>query len=151
MSAQNIVSALSDLVANNLTVTQPSPITRQERQMAEHADIVKLMASGQRADYVEKTTLEFGDFTADEESEGEEDPMAVEKEGEEMDLIEMEMVEYWRDNCFLPLIGAKCLLLSTQDKVARKSTFLKTARETRDTFANSAKHNCRPATIRLLF
>ena len=21
-------------------------------------------------------------------------------------------VEYWRDNCFLPLVGAKCLLLS---------------------------------------
>ncbi|CAF0930927.1 unnamed protein product [Didymodactylos carnosus] len=75
MNAQNIVLALSDLVVNNLTVTQLSPITLQERQMAEHlADTVKLMASGQRVDYVEETTLDFGDFTDDEESEEEEDP-----------------------------------------------------------------------------
>jgi len=86
MNAQNIVSALSDLVANNLTVTKPSPITLHEQQMAEHlADTVKLMASGQKVDYVGETTLDFGDFTDDEESEEEEDPMAVEKEDEEMD------------------------------------------------------------------
>ena len=86
MNAQNIVSALRDLVANNLTVTHQSPITLRERQMAEHlADTVKLMASGQKVDYVEETTLDFDDFTDDEESEEEEDPMAVEKEGEEMD------------------------------------------------------------------
>ena len=80
------MSALSDLVANNLTITHPSPVTLQERQMAEHlADTVKLMASGQKVDYVEETTLDFDDFTDDEESEEEEDPMAVEKDGEEMD------------------------------------------------------------------
>ncbi|CAF3842464.1 unnamed protein product [Rotaria sordida] len=66
MNAQNIVSTLSDLVANNLTVTQPSPITLQERQMAEYlADTVKLMASGQKVDYVEETILDFDDFTDD--------------------------------------------------------------------------------------
>ncbi|CAF4516365.1 unnamed protein product, partial [Didymodactylos carnosus] len=49
MNAQNLVSALSNLIANNSTVTQQSPITSQERQMAEHlADTVKLMASGQK-------------------------------------------------------------------------------------------------------
>ena len=54
--------------------------------MAEHlADTVKLMASGQKVDYVEETTLDFDDFTDDEESEEEEDPMAVEKECEGMD------------------------------------------------------------------
>jgi hypothetical protein len=86
MNTQNIVSVFSDLVANNLTVTEPSPITLQERQMTEHlADTVKLLASGQRVDYVAETTVDFGDFTDNEESEEEEDPMTVEKEGEEMD------------------------------------------------------------------
>ena len=47
----------------NLTVTQPLPITLQERQMAKHlADTVKLMVSGQKVDYVEET-LDFDDFT----------------------------------------------------------------------------------------
>lgn len=46
MNVRNIVSALSDLIATNLIVTQQSPITSQERQMAEHlADTVKLMGS----------------------------------------------------------------------------------------------------------
>ena len=86
MNAQNIVSALSDLVANSLTVTHPSPVTLQERQMAEHlADTIKLMASGQKVGHVEETTLDFDDFTDGEESEEEEDSIAVEKEGEEMD------------------------------------------------------------------
>ena len=26
--------------------------------------------------------------------------------------LTMSLVDYWRDNCFLPLIGGKCLLLS---------------------------------------
>ncbi|CAF1564383.1 unnamed protein product [Didymodactylos carnosus] len=69
MNAQNIVSALSDLIANNLTVTQQSPITSQERQMAEHlADTVKLMAK----------------------NEEEKESMLDEKEIEEMD-------EDWKD------------------------------------------------------
>ena len=91
MNAQNIVSVLSDLIANNLTVTQKSPITSQERQMAEHlADTVKLMASGQKVDYVEETTLDFGRYTDDEESEEEEESVLDEKESEEMD-------EDWKD------------------------------------------------------
>ncbi|CAF0910862.1 unnamed protein product [Didymodactylos carnosus] len=91
MNAQNIVSAWSDLIANNSTVTQPSPITSQERQMAEHlADTVKLMASGQKVDYVEETTLDFGHYTDDEESGEEEKSMLDEKESEEMD-------EDWKD------------------------------------------------------
>ena len=85
MNAQNIVSALGDLIANNLTVTQQSPITSQERQMAEHlADTIKLMGSGQKVDYVEETTLDFGRYTDDEESEEEEESMLGEKESEEI-------------------------------------------------------------------
>jgi hypothetical protein len=57
MNSQNIVSAFNDLVENNLTVTQPSPVTMQERQMAEYlADTVKLMVSKQKVDYSEETT-----------------------------------------------------------------------------------------------
>ena len=49
MNAQNIVSILSDLIANNLTATEKSLITSQERQMAEYlADTIKLMTSGQK-------------------------------------------------------------------------------------------------------
>ncbi|CAF4059172.1 unnamed protein product [Rotaria sp. Silwood1] len=70
MNPHNIVSTLSDLIANNLTVTQQSPIISQERQMAEHlADTVKLMTSGQKVVYVEETTLDFDRYTDDEESE----------------------------------------------------------------------------------
>ena len=88
MNAQNIVSILSDLIANNLTVTQKSLITSQERQMAEDlADTVKLMTSGQKIDYVEETTLDFACYTDDEE---EEEFMLDEKESEEMD-------EDWKD------------------------------------------------------
>ncbi|CAF3886320.1 unnamed protein product, partial [Rotaria sp. Silwood1] len=59
MNPHNIVSTLSDLIANNLTVTQQSPIISQERQMAEYlADTVKLMTSGQQVDYGEETTLD---------------------------------------------------------------------------------------------
>ncbi|CAF4766247.1 unnamed protein product, partial [Rotaria sp. Silwood2] len=91
MNPHNIVSALSDLIANNLTVTQQSPIISQERQMAEYlADTVKLMTSGQKVDYVEETTLDFGRYTDDEESEEEEESMLDEKESEEMD-------EDWKD------------------------------------------------------
>ncbi|CAF1305863.1 unnamed protein product [Didymodactylos carnosus] len=81
MNAQNLVSALSDLIANNSSVTQQSSITSQEPQMAEHlADTVKLMASGQKVDYVEETTLDFGRYIDDEESEEEEESMLDEKE-----------------------------------------------------------------------
>ncbi|CAF1547997.1 unnamed protein product [Adineta ricciae] len=88
---QNIISALSDLVATNSIVTQQSPVTLQERQMAEHlADTVKFMSSGQKVDYVEETTLDFGRYTDDEDSEEEEEFMVNEKESEEMD-------EDWHD------------------------------------------------------
>ena len=86
MNAQNIVSILSDLIANNLTVAQKSLITSQERQMAEYlADTVQLMTSGQKIDYVEETTLDFARYTDDEESEKEEESMLDEKVSEEMD------------------------------------------------------------------
>ena len=76
MNAQNIVAAVNDLVANDLTVTQPSPVTLQERQMAEYlVDTVKLMASRQKVHYSEETTLDFDDFTDDEESEEEVEEM----------------------------------------------------------------------------
>ncbi|CAF4635832.1 unnamed protein product [Rotaria sp. Silwood2] len=59
--------------------------------MDEHlADTVKLMASGQKLDYVEETTLDFGRYTADEESEEEKESMLDEKESEEID-------EDWKD------------------------------------------------------
>ncbi|CAF4354128.1 unnamed protein product [Didymodactylos carnosus] len=59
--------------------------------MAEYlADTVKLMASGQKVDSVEETTLDFGRYTDDEESEEEEESMLDEKESEEMD-------EDWKD------------------------------------------------------
>ncbi|CAF4819166.1 unnamed protein product, partial [Rotaria sp. Silwood2] len=59
--------------------------------MAEHlADTVKLMASGQKLDYVEETTLDFGRYTDDEESEEEKESMLDEKESEEID-------EDWKD------------------------------------------------------
>ncbi|CAF0968433.1 unnamed protein product [Didymodactylos carnosus] len=47
MNAQNIVSTLTDLVSRELSNKEPSPVTSQERQMAEYlADPVKLMVSG---------------------------------------------------------------------------------------------------------
>ena len=91
MNAQNIVSILSDLIANNLTATEKSLITSQERQMAEYlADTIKLMTSGQKVDYVEETILDFARHTDDEESEEEDESMLDEKENEEMD-------EDWKD------------------------------------------------------
>ena len=91
MNAQNIVSILSDLIANNLTVTQKSLITSQERQMVEYlADTVQLITSRQKIDYVEETTLDFARYTDDEKSEEEEESMLDEKESEEMD-------EDWKD------------------------------------------------------
>ena len=91
MNAQNIVSILSDLIANNLIVTQKSLISSQERQMAEYpADTVKLLTSGQKIDYIEEITLDFARYTDDEESEEEEESVLDEKESEEMD-------EDWKD------------------------------------------------------
>ncbi|CAF0985584.1 unnamed protein product [Didymodactylos carnosus] len=73
MNAQNIASTLSDLVSRELSNKEPSPVTSQERQMAEYlADTVKLMVSGQKVDYDEKTTIDFAGFTDEEDSEGEE-------------------------------------------------------------------------------
>ena len=69
---------MSDLIANNLTATEKSLITSQERQMTEYlADIIKLMTSGQKVDYVEETTLDFARHTDDEE---EDESMLDEKE-----------------------------------------------------------------------
>ncbi|CAF1321886.1 unnamed protein product [Didymodactylos carnosus] len=73
MNAQNIVSTLSDLVSRELSNKEPSPVTSQERQMAEYlADTVKLMVSGQKVDYDEETTIDFAGFTDEEDSEDEE-------------------------------------------------------------------------------
>ncbi|CAF1277075.1 unnamed protein product [Didymodactylos carnosus] len=73
MNAQNIVSTLSDLVSRQLSSKEPSPITSQERQMAEYlADIVKLMVSGQKVDYDEETIIDFAGSTDEEDSEEEE-------------------------------------------------------------------------------
>ncbi|CAF4669804.1 unnamed protein product, partial [Didymodactylos carnosus] len=73
MNAQNIVSTLSVLVSRELSNKEPSPVTSQERQMAEYlADTVKLMVSGQKVDYDEETTIDFAGFTDEEDSEEEE-------------------------------------------------------------------------------
>ncbi|CAF1600227.1 unnamed protein product [Didymodactylos carnosus] len=73
MNAQNIVSTLSVLVSRELSNKDPSPVTSQERQMAEYlADTVKLMVSGQKVDYDVETTIDFAGFTDEEDSEEEE-------------------------------------------------------------------------------
>ncbi|CAF1328987.1 unnamed protein product [Didymodactylos carnosus] len=73
MNAQDIPSTLSDLVSLELFNKEPSPVTLQERQMAEYLDdTVKLMVSGQKVDYDEETTIDFAGFTDEEDSEKEE-------------------------------------------------------------------------------
>ncbi|CAF4447939.1 unnamed protein product, partial [Didymodactylos carnosus] len=59
--------------SRELSNKEPSPVSSQERQMAEYlADTVRLMVSRQKVDYDEETTIDFAGFTGEKDSEGEE-------------------------------------------------------------------------------
>ena len=71
MNAKNIVSALVELLNNNLSMSTSSPVTVSERQMAEYlADTIQLVSRSQRAYYEEETTIDIGEMSNEDESDG---------------------------------------------------------------------------------
>ncbi|CAF2585445.1 unnamed protein product [Rotaria sp. Silwood2] len=86
MNAQNIISALSELLNNNLSISTSSSVTVPERQMAEHlADTIRLVSQSQRVYYEEETTIDIGEESNEDESDEDEDKFGEDKDTENRD------------------------------------------------------------------
>ncbi|CAF4947146.1 unnamed protein product, partial [Rotaria sp. Silwood1] len=86
MNAQNIVSALSELLNNNLSISMSSSVTVSERQMAEHlADTIGFLSQSQRVYYEEETTIDIGEESNEDESDEDEEKFGEDKDTENRD------------------------------------------------------------------
>ncbi|CAF4774003.1 unnamed protein product, partial [Rotaria sp. Silwood2] len=86
MNAQNIISALSELLNNNLSISTSSSVTVPERQMAEHlADTIRLVSQSQRVYYEEETTIDIGEESNEDESDEDEEKFGEDKDTENRD------------------------------------------------------------------